>query len=233
MRLGRKLFGGAGNPSSSTASAASPGAPNYAARIENRRILLRHPFLTVEEVVLAPRDSDGAFTPVITRINVDRGDSVAALIYEPARRLLHFTRQFRFSTYDFDNEAAAGNGWLVELLAGRLADNFGEDELETPQAAMLREITEESNFNVLTIEQLSEFYLSPGASSERLYLFFATVERIAGRQDHTALGIDDEYIFNFSIAPDEFLRAVERGEVRDAKMICAAEWLRRNLDRLE
>lgn len=205
---------------------------NFSARVENRRILLRHPFLTVEEVVVAPRRPDGALNPAVTRINVDRGDSVAALIYEPARRLLHFTHQFRFSTYDFDRETSAANGWLVELLAGRLADNPGAGEIETPEEAMRREIGEESGFTVLAIEFISEFFLSPGASSERLYLFFAEVEEDAAAKGKASFGSDDEFIYDVAMSPEEFLRAVERGEVRDAKMVCGAEWLRRNLDRL-
>lgn len=195
-------------------------------------MLLRHPFLTVEEVVIAPRRPDGELNPAITRINVDRGDSVAAVIYEPARRLLHFTKQFRYSAYDYEKENSADNGWLVELLAGRLADNHGADEIETPEEAMLREIGEESDFTVLTIDFISAFFLSPGASSERLYLFFATVEAPPAVGGPATFGDDDEFIYDFAMTPEQFFGAIERGDVRDAKMICGAEWLRRNPDRL-
>lgn len=227
-----RLFKRGGERRLAAPPAEAPSRANLSARVENKRILLRHPFLTVEEVVIAPRRPDGELTPSITRINVDRGDSVAALIYEPARRLLHFTQQFRYSTYDFDNEGAADNGWLIELLAGRLADNHGADEIETPEAAMRREIAEESNFTVLSIEPLSEFFLSPGASSERLYLFFATVEAPPAGSGRAHFGTDDELIFDVVMTPDQFFDAIERDRVRDAKMICGAEWLRRNPDRL-
>ena len=104
---------------------------------------------------------------------------------------------------------------------------------EAPEEALRREIGEESSFSVLSIELLSEFFLSPGASSERLYLFFATIEAPPASQARPVFGSEDEYIFGHAMTPEQFLAAVERGEARDAKMICGAEWLRRNLHRLE
>ena len=200
-------------------------------RVENGRLLLQHSFLTVEEMTFLYVGPDGVWRAPVTRVNVDRGDSVAALVYEPAKKLLHFTRQFRYPTYDFANEYARGNGWLLELIAGRLKDDSGVEE--APERAMKREICEEFDcaFAVNSIEQISTFYLTPGASNERLHLFFVTVQGGARRCVDCVEKDDDEDIEIVSMSTAEFLDLVAQGEARDAKMICAAEWLRRNIGR--
>lgn len=156
------------------------------------------------------------------RYVVDRGDAVAALLYERDAGLLHFVRQFRFPTYVERDEPAPGNGWLVELIAGVI------DPCETSREAIAREISEETGFvDLRVIELIGSFYLSPGASNERLFLFF--VEVTSKDRDAVSLGggIGDEWIEIVSLTPAEFLRQVEAMEIFDAKTIAAAEYVRR------
>lgn len=200
--------------------------------IHDRRVLLRHYFLTVFEVVLRHRLPDGGWSPEITRINVDRDDSVAALVYEARTKFLYFTKQFRYSTYDYDNEYAPNNGWLIELVAGRAKIRSADSELESPDAAMRREIKEETGFDVTALEPISAFFLSPGSSSEKLHLFFAAVVEPEGGREKARGGDFDEFIILERMTPETFLKSVENGAMRDAKTICGAEWLRRNAHRL-
>jgi ADP-ribose pyrophosphatase len=46
------------------------------------------------------------------------------------------------------------------------------DKNETPEAAIRREILEETGYNVEKLKHISTFYVSPGGSSERIMLLF-------------------------------------------------------------
>ena len=58
--------------------------------------------------------------------------------------------------------------YLLEVPAGTL--NEGED----PEAGALREVEEEIGWHAGKIEKLSEFYVSPGFLTEKMFLFLAT-----------------------------------------------------------
>ena len=75
-------------------------------------------------------------------------------------------RQFRYSTYE------KGPGWLLETVAGVI------EPVEAPEAVARRELLEEAGYRVGELESVGCFYLTPGGSSERIYLFFAEVENV-------------------------------------------------------
>jgi nudix-type nucleoside diphosphatase (YffH/AdpP family) len=193
-------------------------------RIFRTRRLLDTEFIRVDEHRLSYRLANGEWSPLETRLSVDRGNSVAAILFEPETRLLHFVRQFRYATYDFSSEPDPENGWLIELVAG------GVKPGEPLRAAIEREVKEETGFEIAEPRLIGSFYLSPGAYSERLYLFYAEVTsaRRATPQRNGSYGVDGEDINTVSMTLSDFLARVERLEIQDAKTIAAAEWLRRN-----
>lgn len=135
---------------------------------------------------------------------MDRGDSVAALVYDRTADEYLFVKQFR----------AGSRSELIELVAGAL-DVAGED----PAAAMEREINEELGVSVQpgTLRKLFSFFASPGALSERMTLYYAE----AGERLHAGGGVHDERI--------EIVR-FKRKELQpelfaDAKTIIGVQWL--------
>ena len=133
--------------------------------IISREEVFRKYVFRIEEVHLRHSLYDGSTSDEIVRLNLDRGDSVAALIHLKDERCFVFTEQFRFPTYD------RGPGWLLEVPAGM------RDGDEEPAVAMKREVLEELGFHVAgPMHHLSTFYLSPGGTAERLHLFDAGVE---------------------------------------------------------
>jgi ADP-ribose pyrophosphatase len=193
-------------------------------RIFRTRRLLDTPFIRVDENRISYRRPDGSFSPEQTRLNVDRGNAVAAILFDPATKHLHLVRQFRFSTYDFADEPDPANGWTLEVVAG------GVKPGEALRDCLRREVMEETGFSIDSeIEMIGSFFLSPGASSERLFLFYAEVSegrRATPKKDMT-YGVDDEEISTVAMTVPEFLAAIDRMEIRDAKTIAAGEWLRR------
>ena len=108
----------------------------------------------------------------IHREVVERGNSVSAIVYNPKNNTVILTSQFR-----------VGSGKeMVELVAGMI------DKSENASDTMVREILEETGYETKTIEQISEFYLSPGGSSEKMFLFYAVV----GEQVESGGGLESE-----------------------------------------
>ena len=52
-------------------------------------------FLKVDAAYLQFRRSDGSMSPVIRRLSLERGDAVAALLFDEAQQIAIFGRQFR------------------------------------------------------------------------------------------------------------------------------------------
>jgi len=117
----------------------------------------------IKEVYLSHERYDGAMSPRLRKLCFERGDSVASVIYHTTKKVLIFTEQFRYPTYE------KGPGWIKELVAGSLKSD------EDPKEGMLREIEEELGYKPLDIKEICSFYVSPGGSSERIILFYAEV----------------------------------------------------------
>ena len=79
----------------------------------------------------------------VSRLVLERGDSVAVLLYRPETRQIVLVNQFRYPTYE------KGPGWIVETLAGVV------DPGEDPEDAARREVLEESGYALRDLVHLS------------------------------------------------------------------------------
>jgi len=120
-------------------------------------------FFKIDEVLLSHERFDGQMSPFMRRLSFERGDSVAALLWNKESQKLILTHQFRYPTVE------KGPGWITEIVAGVL----GKDE--EPEDAIRREILEETGYDAKVIDYISTFYVSPGGSSERIILYSAEV----------------------------------------------------------
>lgn len=98
--------------------------------------------------------------------------------------------------------------YVLELPAGKL------DPGESPAEAAGRELEEELGVVAGRLEQLSEFYTTPGFCAERLWVFLATELRETARRHE-----DDEIIEVVRMPLARALRLVASGEIDDAKTI--------------
>jgi len=128
--------------------------------------------------------------------------------------------QFRFPTLE------KGPGWMIEIVAGSIEAG------ETAEACIRREIREEIGYEVLALEPISRFYVSPGGVSERISVFYCAVAE-ADLKDPHASGViaQNERVARVVMNEAQFFEAVESGAIQDAKSIIAAQWLRRKLAR--
>ena len=176
-------------------------------------------FFRIEEARLRFERYDGTMSEPVRRLNFERGDSVAALLVDPAAKLVYLTEQFKYPAYE------KAGGWLIDVVAGML------DRGETPDQAVRREIHEESGFEAAALEPIGSFFVSPGGSSERIFLFCALVSD-AGPRSGGGVQSEHEDIKVLAWSIDEFLAKLRAGELRDAKALIAAYWLKDNLGRI-
>jgi len=183
--------------------------------IEKKRLL--DGFFKVDEAELRFERFDGTMSPTVRRLCLERGDSAAAILLDRERKKVILVSQFKYPTYE------KGSGWLVETVAGAI------DAHEEPAEAMKREIQEETGYAPTALEHISTFYVTPGGSSERIFLYYAEVNA-GSRESGGGLEAEHEDIEVLEFAPEELFTKLEQGEIVDAKTIIGIMWLRRRLE---
>ena len=99
---------------------------------------------------------------------------------------------------------------VLEVPAGKL--EAGEDPFE----AAKRELEEETGYCANKWTDLGYVYTSPGYSDEKLYLYKA--ENLKFNHCHPD---DGEIIQAFEYKYDDVLKMIDKGEINDAKTLCA------------
>ncbi|WP_299820446.1 NUDIX hydrolase [uncultured Pontibacter sp.] len=139
-----------------------------------------------------------------TREQFDRGDAVAALIYDTQKQEYILARQFRVGPEDA----------LTEVVAGMV------DKGEAPEQSISREIEEETGYEVDKLEHLHTFYSSPGGTTEKVMLYYAEVSnqhKAGGGNEH-----ENEHIEIIRLSAEE----LQQLQTPDAKTIIAQQWAR-------
>jgi ADP-ribose pyrophosphatase len=132
-----------------------------------------------------------------TREIVEHADCVAVIPVDADGNVL-LVRQFRH---------AAGK-YLLEIPAG------GIDPGETPEAAVRREMSEETGFSPRTVRRLGGIYSSPGFCTEYLHLFLAA-DLVPNRLEAE----DTEGIEVVKTTVDRIPGLIESGTICDSKSV--------------
>jgi len=175
-------------------------------------------FFKIDKAVLQHEKFDGEMSQEITRLNFERGDSVAILLYDEEKDSVLLINQFRYPAYV--NE---GPGWILEIVAGIVEE--GQDAVSIAR----KELLEEAGYEVDDLKFISKFYVSPGGTSERIHLYLGLAHRKVGSGGGLTSEHEDIQVVEMTL--DEAMRMVETGEICDAKTIIALQWL--NLRKIE
>ncbi len=174
-------------------------------------------FISLRQVEVQFEKFDGTLSEPVHRLVVHRGDAVAVLIFNTADRTVLLVRQFRFPVYSVDPE----QGWPLEIVAGVI------DHGETPESTAVREVEEETGYAIQIgdLIPLGKIYPSPGAFSERIYLFAADI-RLAKR-NHAGGGLPHEHedIKVEVKSWDEIRRMLADHQMEDGKSLITLQWL--------
>jgi nudix-type nucleoside diphosphatase (YffH/AdpP family) len=158
------------------------------------------------------RRRDGSWTRA-QRETYDRGDGATILLYDPLRRTVLLTRQFRFPAYVNGHR----DGMLIETAAGLLDD-------QDPASAIRREAEEELGVTVGELEHVFDAYMSPGSVTERLHFYAAPYSPDDRIGDGGGLADEGEDIEAVELAFEEALDWISDGRIADAKTIMLLQW---------
>ena len=129
-----------------------------------------------------------------------RHPGAAAVVPVDADRNVVLVRQYRY----------AASGWLYEIPAGKL------DEGEDPAVCAAREMEEEVGLRPGRLIPMGWIWTTPGFTDERISLYLAT-ELVPSKQSLQS----DEVLSVERMPLDEAVDLARRGEIRDAKSVCA------------
>ena len=153
----------------------------------------------------------------LSRETYDRGNGATILLYDPDRRTVILTRQFRFPAYV--------SGWtdlLIEAPAG-LLDNA------SPEERIRAETEEETGYRVRDVRKVFEAFMSPGSVTEILHFFiglYTPADQIAGGGGNKLEGEDVEV---FELTIDDALGMIQNGVIRDGKTIILLQYAALNV----
>ncbi len=144
----------------------------------------------------------------------DHGNAVTALLYNREQRTVILTKQFRIATFLNGNPA----GMLLEACAGLLEEN------ENPDAAITREIEEETGYSIPEVQKVYEAYSSAGCLTELLHLYVAEYKKEQRVNKGGGLEEEGEEIRVVELPFDEAFEKLEKGEIKDAKTIMLLQY---------
>ncbi|GAB6180751.1 NUDIX hydrolase [Desulfotomaculum defluvii] len=97
---------------------------------------------------------------------------------------------------------------LIEIPAGKM------DGEESPEQCAMRELQEETGYTAKHLEKITEFYTTPGFSTELMHVFFAT-ELLEGEQNPD----EDEFVKVTEVPYAEAIEMINNGKIKDGKTI--------------
>ncbi len=178
-------------------------------------------FLTIDVYRLRHKKFDGSWTDVLPPREVcDRGAAVGVLLYDPDLDSVVMIEQFRVGS-----AAAGGPAWMTEIVAGMVGEG------ETPEEVARRESMEEAGCAIQEIEQICDYYVSPGAFTEVVTVFCG---RVDSRNLAETGGLEEEHedIRIFALPADEAIRLMDENRLRNSVAIIAVGWLARHRESL-
>jgi nudix-type nucleoside diphosphatase (YffH/AdpP family) len=148
----------------------------------------------------------------LSRETYDRGNGATILLYDPDRRTVVLTRQFRFPAY-----VSGWTDFLIETPAGLLDNALPEERIRA-------ETEEETGYRVRDVRKVFEAFMSPGSVTETVHFFigrYAPSDRIAAGGGNVSEGEDIEV---FELTLDAALDMVRGGTIRDGKTIMLLQY---------
>ena len=122
-------------------------------------------FLKVFKYTLSHKLFRGGYSKPLVREAIVRPPSVGVLLFDPVNNAVVMVEQIRMGSL-----LAGEEPWMLEVVAG-----ISEPE-EALEEVAIREVFEETGYEVSSLMTVADFYLSPGASTEKLKLFCAFVD---------------------------------------------------------
>lgn len=178
-------------------------------------------FFKLDRLQLRHRRFDGSWTEPLLRELFIRDDAVCVLPYDPVTDSLLLIEQFRVGAL-LDERSP----WLFELVAGIVEP--GESVTDVAH----REAEEEAGAQLLALESICHYHVSPGGSQEVIHLFCGLInaEGLGGLH---GLAHEGEDIRATVMPRQQAYQALVEGQINNAGTIMALQWLELNYVKLQ
>jgi len=163
----------------------------------------------------------GGWSQELVRERIEPLRASSVLLYDPQQDEIVLIEQFRIGALESEDHP-----WLLEIIGGHI----GAEEL--PEEVARRESLEEAGCEVLDLEFICEFLVTPGTSGERNYLYCARVNASQAGGIH---GIKDEGE-DIRVEKMKFADAIAEiygGRISSTTGIIALQWLALNREQLQ
>ncbi len=177
----------------------------------NERIL-HDQWATLKSVSFDYKNADDRWTSVKREV-FDRGDGASVLLYNNNKKTVILVRQFRLPAF-----LNGDSGFLLETCAGMI-------EGQTPEKTVMREVLEETGYEIEILEKVADVFMSPGASTERIHLYIAPYDESQKVGAGGGLETEDEDIEVVEYAFAKALEDLSKGMIRDAKTVILLQHL--------
>ena len=185
-------------------------------------------YFRIDRYRLRHRLFEGGWSGELTREIFERGHAVAVLLYDPDLDTLVFIEQFRCGALAAASSPWFGAGfspWLLECIAGIIEDG------ESPEEVARREAVEEAGCEIGEIVPVCHYLVSPGGTSESLFVFCGRVDAQNAGGVH-GLTEEHEDIRVLAVPSAEAFRWLDEGRFNNAMTLIAMQWFRMNHETL-
>jgi|TARA_R110002049_G_scaffold54739_1_gene152189 ADP-ribose pyrophosphatase len=178
-------------------------------------------FFKVDRIELRHKLFGGGWSPLLRREIFIRADATCVLPYDPMEGTVVLVEQFRAPVIGQEQSP-----WLIELVAGM--NEVGE----CPKDVAVREAKEEADLSLLELEPIMEYLVSPGGSTEKVYLYCAKIDSRDVSGVH-GLEEENEDIKVHVVSVEVALAMLESGQINNAAAIISLQWLALNKEKLD
>lgn len=168
---------------------------------------------TLTEISYDYKFKDGTWKRV-SRESYDRGHGTGVLLYNIEKQTVILTRQFRMPIYYTNKHEAMS----IEVCAGAI------DQNESAESTIIREVEEEVGYRVKHVKKVMESYMSPGALTEKMYLFVAEYSDAMKINEGGGLESENEEIEVLELPFLEAIKMMQSGDIQDAKTIMLLQY---------
>jgi ADP-ribose pyrophosphatase len=182
-----------------------------------KREVLHEGFFRLVNYHLQHRKFNGEWSNTYTREVHERPTAAGVLLYDPNLDKVVLIEQFRAGAF-----RPGQSPWLLEVVAG-----IYDEKLETPEEVAIREAKEEAGAEILDLQLISDYFVSPGGTNEYLHLYCGKVDAAKLGGIH-GLPNENEDIRAFTLPRLEAFQLVKDGKIKTAPVIIALQWLQLN-----
>ena len=143
----------------------------------------------------------------------DRGNGAAILLYNPSKKTVILTKQFRMPCYLNEHE----DGMMIEVCAGLL-------DADDPLTCIIKEAEEETGYKISNPKKIMEIYSTPGAVTEKLFYFIAEYADDMKVSEGGGVEEETEEIEVLEMDFEKALEMIYTGEICDAKTIILLQY---------